>query len=66
MQVKQTHLQQTTSKHYLKNQLTLFISAATAMASAYAATADVTAKHSDKAGQADSAAEANNLQADTL
>lgn len=66
MQVKQTPLQQTTSKHYLKKQLTLFISAATAMASAYAATADVTAKHRDKVGQADSAAEANNLQADTL
>lgn len=65
MQVKQAHLQQTTSKHYLKKQLTLFISAATTMASAYAATSYVTAKHNDKAGQADSAADLKKRQADT-
>ena len=50
MQVKQTQLRQTTSKHLLKRQLALFISAATTMASAYAATANVTAKHSDNVG----------------
>lgn len=57
MQVKQTHLQQITSKHYLKKQLVIFISAAIAMASAYAATAEVTAKHHDKVGQVDIATE---------
>ncbi|GIU17741.1 hypothetical protein TUM4261_37700 [Shewanella sp. c952] len=65
MQVQQTPLQQTTSKHYLKKQLTLFISAATAMASAYAATADVTARHRDKVGQVDITAERKKLHVDT-
>ncbi|ACJ27469.1 hypothetical protein swp_0651 [Shewanella piezotolerans WP3] len=39
MHIKQTQPQSSNSKRYLKKQLVLFISAATAMASAYAATA---------------------------